>query len=318
MTIASLVGLLLLSAPFVALPPFIVEDVPEASISATNLDQIRAVEAHQYATGRNVLVAVIDTGINLAHPHFAGARITTYNVADGTEDVTDTCQHGTAVAGILTDVAPNVDILAVKAFTVGCYAAYSALAQGIVYATDKGAPIILISAGGENNMRVLADAVAYASVRGVLVVAAAGNRASDKPFYPAAYAAAEAIAGVDSSDRLYDRSNYGDYIGLAAPAVQIRAPYDDGMALFSGTSMAAPHVAGVAAMLLELQPELTVGELRDILTRSAVDLGAPGRDDHYGYGRVDALAAVMALPPIPMPTTRQWLPWVGVHNAVHF
>lgn len=248
MTIAALLGILLLSAPFVALPPFVVDDVPEASISATNLDQIRAVEAHRYATGKNVLVAVIDTGLDVAHPHFAGVHIVAHNILDGSDDVEDTCQHGTAVAGILTDVAPNVDILAVKAFAVGCYAAYSALAQGIVYATDNGASIILISAGGESNMRVLADAVTYASVRGVLVVAAAGNRASDKPFYPAAYATAEAIAGVDSSDRLYDRSNYGDYVDLAAPAVQIPAPYDDGMALFSGTSMAAPHVAGAAAL----------------------------------------------------------------------
>ncbi len=256
----------------------------------------------------DVLVAVVDTGADFDHPDLAGKLVPGWDFVNNDADPSDDNGHGTHVAGIIaaaTDngvgiagVGFNTRVLVVKVLNERGSGFYSTIAQGIVYAVDEGARVINLSLRGTLPSNVLADAVNYAVRRGVLVVAAAGNDGQSAPVYPAAYPDVLAVAATDWNDERWSLSNFGDYVDLAAPGVAILStdwtggvgPY----AMRSGTSMAAPHVAGVAALMLAVNPALTAEAVTELLTSTARDLGAPGWDPYYGYGRVDAARAVQA------------------------
>ncbi|MCD6291755.1 MAG: S8 family serine peptidase [Anaerolineae bacterium] len=300
------------------------------------LGKIQASQAWDIARGKDVVVAVLDTGVDVNHPELQGQFLPGYSYTTDNDDVSDVCGHGTHVAGIIAantnngvgiaGVAPEAKILPVKVMDryqpdTGCYGTYSDFARGIIYAVDHGAKIINMSFGGTAYSYSLHDAVAYAANHGVLMVAAAGNNNSDTPFYPAAYDEVMAVAGTDNNDARYSRSDFGDWIDIAAPATSIYSLYTDGTnstyAYMSGTSMAAPHVTGVAALLLAQDPNRTADDLKSILESSADDLGDPGKDPYFGYGRVNAYRALAGLsvqtapaatptptpvPPTPTPT----------------
>jgi hypothetical protein len=184
----------------------------------------------------------------------------------------------------------------------------SVISQGIIYAADRGVRIINMSFGSSTTSRVLASAVQYASNKGVLLVAAAGNtrRVDNAVIYPAAYPEVIAVSATDEADRVPDFSQRHPYVELSAPGVRIVSTFwrDSGYGSYvssSGTSDAAPHVSGVAALLWSVNPELTSSQVRGILTEYADDLGAPGRDELYGAGRVNAYRAVEAARPAQMP-----------------
>jgi hypothetical protein len=166
------------------------------------------------------------------------------------------------------------------------------VAQAIVHATDHGAAIISLSLGGDQEVQVMEDACRYAWDHGCLLVAAAGNKPVEGVLYPAAYESVIAVGSVDQVDQR--RGAWGPELELVAPGKDIISTYRfGGYASLSGTSMATPHVAGVAALLWSQYPSLTNQQVRTILTQTADDLGSAGFDEYFGYGKVNAQNAVL-------------------------
>ncbi|WP_342723073.1 S8 family serine peptidase [Bradyrhizobium sp. B097] len=269
--------------------------------------QLHLPEAHRLARGMNVTIAVIDSGIDAAHPELANTVADTFD-ALGSKDGPHA--HGTAVAGViaarvrLTGSAPEVRILAIRAFGVAAGGAESTsyvILRSLDYAVAHGAQIVNMSFAGPQDALV-ARAVAAAAARDVVLVAAAGNAGpKSPPLYPAANPDVIAVGGIDAGERLMAASNRGSYIALAAPGADLLVPVPDGKyQLMSGTSFSAAFVSGIAALVLERSPALKPAEVRKVLTGTARDLGTPGRDDLFGAGEADALAAVMAATNAPV------------------
>ncbi|MGY3697085.1 subtilisin family serine protease [Bradyrhizobium sp. USDA 3240] len=272
--------------------------------------QLHLPEAHRLARGMNVTIAVIDSGIDAAHPELANTVADTFD-ALGSKDGPHA--HGTAVAGViaarvrLTGSAPEVRILAIRAFGAAAGGAESTsyvILRSLDYAVAHGAQIVNMSFAGPRDT-LIERAVAAAAARDVVLVAAAGNAGpKSPPLYPAANPDVIAVGGVDAGERLMAASNRGSYIALAAPGADLLVPVPDGKyQLMSGTSFSAAFVSGIAALVLERSPALKPAEVRKVLTRTARDLGTPGRDDLFGSGEADALAAVMAATSAPVATT---------------
>lgn len=266
--------------------------------------------AWAFSRGRNVTVAILDSGIDANHPDLAGQLVPGYDFYSESADTRDVCGHGTHVAGIVGAVADNgigiagvahlAKLMPVKVIDDSCKGTYSRLIQGILYAVDHGANVIVISSGGTFEHPALRDALIYARANNVLVVVSAGNKGDDAPFYPGSFPEAFTVAGTDQNDGRFDRSTYGSQIDVSAPAVSIYSTYvtsADGStyAHMTGTSMSSPYVGGVAALLLALDPQMSVADLETLLRQTADDLGAPGWDPHFGWGRVNAWRAVAAI-----------------------
>ena len=168
---------------------------------------------------------------------------------------------------------------------------------------DNGADVIVITSGGGYDHNGLHEAIQTANEKGVMVVVAAGNRANDEPFYPGSYDESFTVAGTSTDDAPYDHSTYGTQIDISAPATHIYSTYishdggEPGYTYMTGTSMAAPHVAGLAALILSIDPDLPVADLEAVITQTADDIGEPGKDIHFGYGRINAWRAVWAVSP---------------------
>jgi type VII secretion-associated serine protease mycosin len=271
------------------------------------LPKTRTTDAWPQSTGAGVTVAVIDTGVDAGHPDLAGQVLPGIDFVTDTQGVsTDPNGHGTHVAGIiaaLTDnslgvaaVAPDAKILPVRVLDAAGNGYASDAAAGVVYAADHGADVINLSFGSATRSGTLSAAIDYARDQGVVVVAAAGNgRAKGSPVtYPAADPGVIAVAATDSSDKIASYSSMGNYIDVAAPGSDIVSTYPagTGYATMFGTSMAAAHVAGIAALVISHQPGLTPDEVDAAISGYAVDLGPRGRDRDFGNGRVDAAAAL--------------------------
>lgn len=274
--------------------------------------KIKADLAWDLCTGdTNVLVAVLDTGADFKHPDLQGRLVLGWDYVNKDSDPSDDNGHGTHVAGVIgaaTNNAQgiaamtwNVRVLVVKVLDKGNRGAYSAIAQGILYAADQGADIINLSLGGTSDSATLRDAVNYAWTKGALLVAAAGNAGSGSPYYPAAYAPVMAVAATNASDGRWSLSNYAGYMSVAAPGDAIYSTnWSSGVSGYSsrsGTSQAAPHVSGTAALALAQDSSRTNAQLRSLLETTADDLGTAGRDSYYGYGRINAFRALGGAPP---------------------
>jgi len=268
---------------------------------------------------QDVLVAVVDTGVDYTHPDLAGNYVPLgYDWVNMDADPLDDFGHGTHCAGIIAATINNsigiaglaqVRIMAEKVLDMGGWGYWDWVANGIVHATDSGANIISMSLGGYGDSELLHEAVKYAYDHGVLVVAAAGNENTNVKLYPAGYDEAIAVAATDQYDNKAWFSNWGDWIELAAPGVDIYSTmptyhvtmndwgYSMNYTYMSGTSMATPHVSGVAALVWSLYPNKTRNWVRIWLQHTADDLGDPGFDVYYGYGRINARKAVEQTPP---------------------
>ncbi len=271
--------------------------IPQYAPAKLKLD-----EAHKLARGKRVKIAVIDTAMDTAHPVFFGARIETFDALGGGGKAE---AHGTAIAGIaaarseLSGVAPAADVVSVRAFTSEAGASAKsftfAILKGLDWAVMSGARVINMSFAGPEDP-ILAKAIAAAEERGLILVAAAGNGGPKaKPAYPAAYSQVLAVTATDDRDGLYKDANRGRYIAIAAPGVDIIAAAPGGAYdVSSGTSLAAAHVSGIAALMLERNPALTSADVRAALTASAQKLkGKAGQD--AGAGVADAAAALAAV-----------------------
>lgn len=267
------------------------------------LTRIFAPEAWTLSAGAGVRVAVIDTGVDAGHPDLQGQVLPGYDFVNEDPDPFDDHGHGTRMAGIvaavannavgISGVAPQAALLPVKVLDGQGYGAYSAVASGIIYAVDQGARVLNLSLSGAVQSAVLQDAVDYATARGVLVVAAAGNDGSDFPAYPAAARGAVAVSATDETDAHPGFSNYGNWIDLAAPGVNIiTTSAGRGYSSSSGTSPAAAFASAVFALVLAAEPTLTGDAALARVAGGAIDLGAGGWDRYYGWGRVDAYGAL--------------------------
>lgn len=256
-----------------------------------------------------VVIAVIDSGVDMTHPELVNKVVSTgRDFANGDDDASDDHWHGTHTAGVaaadtdngegIAGVAWNCRILPVKVTDAAGSGYYSWLIDGIIWATDQGADVINLSLGGDVDDPFLEDACKYAYDHGAVIAAAAGNDAGPV-VYPAAYDAyVLAVAATDYNDEVVDFSNFGPEVDVAAPGVYILGPAPQAYVgtgylpyLFAtGTSEAAPHVAGLAALIKSLKPDLSPADIMKVIRFTADDVNGSslsGRDDRIGYGRIN-------------------------------
>jgi hypothetical protein len=265
------------------------------------LAKLRLPEAHTLSHGANVLVAVIDSGIDARHPELANSVTDSFD-ALGTGEAPHV--HGTGIAGVIASharlmgAAPAARLIAIRAFGQGSAGVESStfvILKSLDHAASQHAQIINMSFAGPKDA-LIERAVNAVAAKGIVMIAAGGNAgAKSPPLYPAANPNVIAVSATDAKDKLFEPSNRGSYIALAAPGSEIFLPApDQKYQINSGTSFSAAYVSGVAALMLERNPALKPDELRAILMRTARDLGSPGRDDLFGAGEADAFAAVEA------------------------
>jgi len=266
-----------------------------------------------------ILVAFIDSGIDYTHPDLTENYIPLgYDWANNDVNPLDDFGHGTHCAGIVAAVLNNslgiaglaqVRVIAEKVLNYEGIGYYDWVAEGIIHATDVGVDIISISLGGYGESELIYEAIKYAYNSGVLIVAAAGNDNTNIKLYPAAYEEVIAVTATDQFDNVAWFSNYGEWVELAAPGVDIYSTmptyhvtmndwgYSMNYSYMSGTSMACPHVTGVVALIWSLYPNKTRDWIRLWLRQNTDDLGDPGFDINYGYGRVNARKTIEQTPP---------------------
>ena len=268
------------------------------------LTKIRLAGAHAVAQGQGVKVAVIDSGIDREHTDLKQGITEHYDAAPKKGVAIDA--HGTAIAGIIRanglakGVAPQADILSVRAFykEPGQASAHSStviLLRALDWVAAKRANVVNMSFAGAKDP-TLGRAIDKLLERKVHLVAAGGNNGPDAPeAFPAAYDGVIAVTATDTDDKLYTKANRGNYIELAAPGVDVFVVAPKGTHSFStGTSMAAAHVSGLIALIVQQRRNIDQQAVRSILTSTAIDLGEPGFDAEYGAGRVDAEALIQA------------------------
>ncbi|HEY2134705.1 MAG TPA: S8 family serine peptidase [Xanthobacteraceae bacterium] len=262
------------------------------------LAKLRLDEAHTLARGDNVLVAVIDSGIDVNHPALTGVVEKSFDALNSSEGPHS---HGTAIAGIiaghnrLIGAAPAVHILAARAFSTTQGSTVSIIAS-LDWAAQQGARVVNMSFAGPSDP-ALGRSLAAAHQKGVVLVAASGNAGpKSPPLWPAADPNVIAVTATDFDDHLFAMANRGAYVALAAPGVDILvANPGDTYKMESGTSFSAAFVSGVAALVIERQPKLTPDGVKKVLLATAHDLGPKGRDDQFGAGLMDAFQAVSAV-----------------------
>ncbi|HVQ00868.1 MAG TPA: S8 family peptidase [Candidatus Thermoplasmatota archaeon] len=263
--------------------------------------RIHCEEAWDSGTGNSsIVIAIVDTGIDYHHEDIASHYTSGgYDWVNSDTDPMDDNNHGTHCAGIAAAVMNNakgiagvaqVNLLAEKILNSDGQGTASQVANGITHAADHGADVISMSFGATSSSEVIEDACSYAyATKNMILVAASGNDGKDQMEYPAGYDTVIAVGATDQSDQVCDFSNYGSKLELVAPGYQILSTvrnnqYDS----YDGTSMACPHVSGVAALALSKHPGATNVWIRELLDNSAEDLGAPGKDIYFGFGLVDA------------------------------
>jgi minor extracellular protease Epr len=299
------------------------------------LQRIRAEQAWaEGATGKGVIIAVVDTGVDLDHPDLVDDTLHRSSLIQGYNAFTrsslpgadqDDNGHGTSVAGAIAalnndegivGVAYEAMIMPIKAMDHTGEGEDSIIADGIIWAVEHGARIINMSIGSDTQAKVLDDALQYAADQGCLLIGASGNKEGyteinantgtgeagtnqNSVAYPAAHPAVLAVSAVDMYDTIAPFALTGQEVMLSAPGKRILTDYwtesETGCAYSTGTSIAAPFVSGAAALLWSKYPDLSADEIRQALLSSAYDLGAKGRDNDYGFGRLDVYRALQAL-----------------------
>lgn len=315
-----------------------VDTAPDDTYYATyqhDMDVIGMPAAWQLTTGAgSVVVAVLDTGYMGSHPDLAAIpTVWPRNTRNDTKNVTDGYGHGTHVAGTIAaqtnngigvaGIAPGVTIMPVKVMDSNGQGYWSDFLEGVDWARTHGADVINLSLGGTLS---LSQAAAWQPVfdaaweAGVVVVAAAGNNNRNEPFYPASFHHVISVAATTNSDAKASFSNFGPAVDIAAPGQSITSTYaDGGYYSMSGTSMATPHVVGVAALVRSYHPELTVDEVESAIEMTALDLGTAGRDNYFGWGRIRVDQAILWTPPdIVAPQAALTAPLLGATGVSEF
>jgi type VII secretion-associated serine protease mycosin len=287
------------------------------------LGALNAEAAWQYSTGRGVTVAILDSGVDARHSDLAGQVLPGIDLVDGSTDGRiDPVGHGTTVAALIAGrrdadgvvgIAPDAKILPVRVLDrQNRYEDASVVARGLRWAVDQGATVVNLSLGGVTQSDVLSSALAYAASRDVVVIACTGNIAQTtgtdlRVWYPAREPGVVAVTGlrnasVPSGQSWLDRSAGGDDLWpgsltgpetvLSAPGATLVGARPGGYWRVQGTSFAAPLVTATAALIRSRTPGMDAANVINRLISTATDLGDPGRDDRYGFGLVDPLAAI--------------------------
>jgi type VII secretion-associated serine protease mycosin len=275
--------------------------------------KVQAPAAWDATTGERqaVTVAVIDTGVDLTHPDLAPHLVPGVDFIKAADKGRDGNGHGTHVAGVIGAVANNgqgvagmnwgARVMPVRVMSADGSGADVDIADGIRWAADNGAKVLNLSLGGYDNSETIRTAVDYAIGKGCLVVAAMGNDASSEPAYPAASPGVLAVGATNQQDERASFSNSGSWMSVSAPGVGIfstlptyatKIPHKKPYGPLSGTSMAAPLVAGLASLVWSRHPEWTAEQVRQRIEQSADDLGDKGKDPTFGHGRINAMAAL--------------------------
>jgi subtilisin family serine protease len=272
------------------------------NLNAWSLPKIAAPEAWSVTTGSsNIVIAVLDSGVDASHPDLASQIVTGWNIYDNNSDTSDVQGHGTSVAGVaaaasnnalgVTSVAWGCRLMPVRVTDTTGMAPESAIASGLTWAADHGARIANVSFYVTGS-RTISSAAKNFQNRGGLVVAAAGNYGVSETVSNDQYVVT--VGATDQSDVLYSWSNRGNNLDLVAPGSVYTTARFGMYGVGGGTSYASPTVAGVAALVLSLNPSLTGPQVENILKLNADDLGVAGWDPFYGEGRVNAARAVAA------------------------
>lgn len=268
-----------------------------------------------------IKIAILDTGIDQSHEDLASKIVLEKNFT-GSSTVDDLYGHGTHVGGIAAAVTNNTtgvagvgyqsSLMNGKVLGDNASGYYSWIANGIIWATDKGAKVINMSLGGNRKSSTLEEAVNYAWNNGAVIVAAAGNSGNPSGTYPAYYQNCIAVAATDDNDQKASWSSYGSWVDVAAPGVDIFStfpdhPYTIGKSLSydygDGTSMSTPHVAGIAALVWGIEPGLSNQVVRDKIEQGAEPISGTG--SYWIWGRVNACNSVggsCSGEPSPTPT----------------
>lgn len=274
--------------------------------SQWHLQKISASQGWDITPGLNsVTIAIIDSGADPAHPDLSAKLVAGYNFLGANMDTHDVLGHGTAVAGTagaITNDSIGVaglawmnSIMPLVVLDSTNYASYANIAQAITYAADRGVRVMNISIGGSSSSSTLQNAVNYAWNKGAVIFASAMNNSTSTPYYPAACTNVVAVSATTSSDALASFSNYGNWIGLSAPGTSILTTTNGGgYGTWQGTSFSSPLAAGLAALVLSVDPSLTNAQVVQLMEQNSDDLGTPGYDPYFGYGRINAYKTLFA------------------------
>ncbi|WP_342118652.1 S8 family serine peptidase [Pseudoduganella sp. OTU4001] len=274
--------------------------------SEWHLSKIGAGTAWDKSQGAGVIIAIIDSGVDSSHPDLVGNIVPGYNTIDNNTNSADVCGHGTQVAGTaaaamnnaigVAGVAGKAKIMPVRTGSLtasGCQGSYSAIAAGITWAADHGARIANASYAYLPSSAAVISASNYMKSKGGLVFVGAGNYNRDEGFTPTD--SMIAVSATDTVDGKASFSSYGSFVQLSAPGTNIyTTTRGGGYGMNAGTSFSSPVAAAVGALVMAANPSLTNTQVQNILFTTATDLGAAGRDIYFGYGRVNAAAAVAA------------------------
>ena len=266
----------------------------------------------------DVIIAIVDTGVDLDHPDLIANIVPGYNFINEDLAPDDEYDHGTPCAGIaaatinndigIAGVCPECSIMSVKVLDDNGFGDWGVIANGVVWASDNGADVISLSLGGAGFQEALESAVNYSVENGSVTIAASGNINTQMDFYPASYEQCIAVGAISPCNQRknpsscdgenYWGSTYGEQIDVVAPGVRIfstgkRAGY---WTEFNGTSSACPHVAGIAGLMLSYDENLNPQLIRDLLAEGADDIGQEGYDIETGHGRVNAYNSLMLIP----------------------
>jgi thermitase len=271
--------------------------------NAWHLQKIGAADAWDYSLGSGVTIAILDSGVDAAHPELSTRLVPGWNFYDNNSNTSDVYGHGTVVAGVaaaasnnstgVASVAGQAKIMPIRVTdsTGGGYS--SMIASGLIYAADRGIRVASVSFANMPARSAVVTASQYMKDKGGLVVVSAGNSGIDENFTPTA--AMIPVSATDANDLKAGWSSYGNYVAMSAPGTNIwSTSRGGGYGSFSGTSVSSPVTAGVVALMMAANTTLTNAQIESLLYSTAVDLGDMGRDPYYGYGRVDAAKAVLA------------------------
>ncbi|MFD2160079.1 S8 family serine peptidase [Rubritalea tangerina] len=277
---------------FIPSPPEVSAQDGALGFGANALAAIGITEDNS-AWGSGVTVAVIDSGVQ---EHIALTEgVTRLVLTDTASSDSSQLGHGTAVASIISGnhpltqgVAPSADILSIQITDAQGSSNSFTLAEGILAAVDGGAQIINISMGSEGNSSVVAEAIAYAQDRGIVIVASSGNEGYSTPAYPAAYDGVISVGAIEANGEHLDFSNTGENLSLVAPGYEVNAAWgEDLLTSFSGTSASAPFVSGAIAAVMSENPGYTAQQATDLILSLSNEAGLPGADPQYGQGSLD-------------------------------
>ena len=283
--------------------------------------------AWDVSTGNtDIIIGIIDTGCLIAHEDLQANIWVNDDPPNGLDDdgngfiddtngwdfvsnsnnIADVFGHGTQVSGISAGVIDNgVGIAGMANLTIMTSKWWHqsgsdfSVAESVFYAVDNGAHVLNLSLSCGCLMPMTEDAVNFAYNNGVVVVASAGNGGNSNPHYPAAYPNVMSVSAITMNDNLAGFSSWGSHLDVTAPSPDILAPNNQGVSSytssFGGTSAASPHVAGLAGLVLSVDPTLTPDEVRAFINENTDDVGDPGFDNFFGNGRINSSATIAAL-----------------------